>query len=169
MLKLNKFQIIYFAAWILCLLALAISLFFMEDYLQLEPCPLCTVSRLIVATLALVFLLAVLQNPKPLGQRLYAALALLFIGAGIGVSARHIWLQSLPAELVPGCTPDIQYLFDRFPLSEALQTILNSSGECADVSWTFLGLTIPQQTLLFFIVLLILVIIAFVKTLRRAQ
>ena len=166
--KLNNYRIIYLVAWILCMLALAISIFFMQTYLQLEPCPLCTVSRLIVGTLALVFLLAMLHNPENIGQRLYSGLSLLLISAGIAVSARHIWLQSLPAELVPGCTPDIQYLFDRFPLVEALQTIFNSSGECADVAWTLLGLTIPQQTLLFFIGLLVLILVAFIKTFRRA-
>ena len=94
---------------------------------------------------------------------------MLLIAAGIAVSARHIWLQSLPPELVPGCTPDIAYLFDRFPLFEALETVFNSTGECAEVSWTFLGLTIPQQTLLFFIVLLLLLLFAFVKNYRQVQ
>ena len=151
------------------MLALAISVFFMQAYLKLEPCPLCTLSRLIVAALALLFLLIVLHNPGVLGQRLYAGLSAFLISMGIAVSARHIWLQSLPPELVPGCTPDMEYLFDRFPLFEALETIFNSTGECADISWTFLGLTIPQQTLLFFIVLLFLVLFAFIKSYRRAQ
>lgn len=166
-------RIIYLTAWILCLLALAISMFFMEMYLRLEPCPLCILSRLIVAALALLFLLIVLHNPNILGQRLYALLSVLLISIGIAVSARHIWLQSLPPEQVPGCTPNIGYLFDRFPLGEALETIFNSSGECADLSWSFLGLSIPQQTLLFFIVLLFLVLFAlartFTKTLRSAE
>ena len=158
---------IYLVAWYLCVIALMISAFFMQDYLGLEPCPLCTVSRLIVIALALLFLLMVLQNPDVLGERLYAGLSLLLIIAGIAVSARHIWLQSLPPELVPGCTPDIEYLFSSFPLSEALETIFNSSGECADISWTFLGLTIPQQTLLFYIALLVLVLFAFIKTIKK--
>ena len=169
MLSLSDSRTIYLIAWILCSLALMISLFFMQDYLNLEPCPLCNISRFIVAALALLFLLIVLHNPSVLGYRLYAGLSVLLIAAGVAVSARHIWLQSLPPELVPGCTPDIAYLFDRFPLSEALDTVFNSTGECADVSWTFLGLTIPQQTLLFFIVLLLLVIVAFVESYRRVQ
>ena len=141
----------------------------MQDYLGLEPCPLCTVSRIIVVALALLFLLMVLQDPDVLVERLYAGLSLLLIIAGIAVSARHIWLQSLPPELVPGCTPDIKYLFSSFPLSEALETIFSSSGECADISWTFLGLTIPQQTLLFYIALLVLVLFAFIKTFKRTE
>ena len=169
MLHLSDNRTIYLTAWILCLLALAISVFFMEGYLNLEPCPLCIISRFIVAALALLFLLIVLHNPGILGYKIYAGLSMLLIAAGIAVSARHIWLQSLPPELVPGCTPDIAYLFDRFPLFEALETVFNSTGECAEVSWTFLGLTIPQQTLLFFIVLLLLVLFAFVKNYRQVQ
>ena len=169
MLHLSDNRTIYLTAWILCLLALAISVFFMEGYLNLEPCPLCIISRFIVAALTLLFLLIVLHNPGILGYKIYAGLSMLLIAAGIAVSARHIWLQSLPPELVPGCTPDIAYLFDRFLLFEALGTVFNSTGECADVSWTFLGLTIPQQTLLFFIVLLLLILFAFVKNYRRVQ
>ena len=167
--KLNSYQIIYLSAGILCLLALAISIFFMQAYLELAPCPLCTMSRIIVAALALLFLVIVMHNPRTLGQRLYAGLSVVLIVAGIALSARHIWLQNLPPDLVPGCTPDMQYLFDRFPLIEALETIFNSSGECADIVWTFVGLTIPQQTLLLFISLLVLVLSAFIKTLRRTQ
>ena len=169
MLDLSSNRTIYLIAWILCLLALMISVFFMQGYLNLEPCPLCIISRYIVAMLAVLFLLVVLHNPGVLGYRLYAGLSGLLIAAGIAVSARHIWLQSLPPELVPGCTPDIEYLFNRFPLFEALETIFNSTGECADISWTFLGLSIPQQTLLFFIVLLLLVLFAFIRSYRRVQ
>ena len=169
MLHLSDNRTIYLTAWILCLLALAISVFFMEGYLNLEPCPLCIISRFIVAALALLFLLIVLHDPSILGYKTYVGLSMLLIAAGIAVSARHIWLQSLPPEQVPGCTPDIAYLFDRFPLFEALTTVFNSTGECAEVSWTFLGLTIPQQTLLFFIVLLLLILFAFVKNYRQVQ
>lgn len=169
MLDLSNNRTIYLIAWTLCLLALMISVFFMESYLGLEPCPLCTLSRLIVVALSLLFLLVVLHNPGILVQTLYAGLSVLLIIAGIAVSARHIWLQSLPPELVPGCTPDIGYLFDRFSPVEALETIFNSTGECADISWTFLGLTIPQQTLLFFFVLLFLVLTAVVKSYRPTQ
>ena len=169
MLNLSSNRIIYLVAWVLCLAALAISVFFMQAYLKLEPCPLCMISRLIVATLALLFLSVVLHNPGTLGQRLYSGLFVLLISAGILVSARHIWLQSLPPELVPGCTPDMGYLFDRFPLFEAIETIFNSGGECAEVSWTFLELTIPQQTLLFFVILLVLVLFAFIKTPTKSQ
>ena len=41
-------------------------------------------------------------------------------------------------------------MLDTLPLSETLSIIFNTSGECADIQWSFMGLTIPEQTLLVF-------------------
>jgi len=162
----NDYRMIYLTACALCVGALLISVLFMEEYLGLEPCPLCVVSRGIVAVLAVVFLLIATFSAGVLWQRVYGGLSVLLIALGIAVSARHIGLQNLPPELVPGCTPDMSYLFAQFPLLDAFETILSSGGECAEVSWTALGLTIPEQTLVFYIVLLAMVGFAFTKTLK---
>jgi disulfide bond formation protein DsbB len=39
--------------------------------------------------------------------------------------------------------------------SETLQLVLMGDGNCAEVMWTFLGLSIPEQALLLFSALLI--------------
>jgi disulfide bond formation protein DsbB len=43
-----------------------------------------------------------------------------------------------------------------FPLQEAIGMVLRGSGECAVVDWTFLGLSLAEQTLLVFVGLLVL-------------
>ena len=43
--------------------AMLFAVLFLEKTLYLEPCPLCIIDRLIVAGMALIFLLAVLHNP----------------------------------------------------------------------------------------------------------
>lgn len=161
-----SYRRIYLTGFVLAAAALGVSVFFMELYLGLEPCPLCVLSRIVVVLIAVLFLLIALHNPGILGQRIYALVAVLLVLLGIAISARHIWLQSLPAGEVPGCTPDLGYLVNHFSLSEVFDTLFNSSGECADISWTFLGLTIPEQTLFLFIIILIMPIIALAKTFR---
>ncbi len=142
--------------FVLCVAALLVAVFFMEKHLGLAPCPLCILDRVVVVLMALVFLSAFLHDPALVGQRLYAGVNIAFGAVGVALAGRHVYLQSLPPGEVPDCTPDLDYMLDAFPLSKTLSTVLNSSGECAEVAWTFLGLSIAQQTLLLFILLTVL-------------
>ena len=38
-----------------------------------------------------------------------------------------------------------------FPLTQVIEMVLRGSGECAEVQWTFLSLSIPEWTLIVFI------------------
>ena len=119
----------------------------------LEPCPLCVFQRVAFFVLGSVFLIAALHNPGTTGARIYGGLIALTAGTGAAIAGRHIWLQSLPADQVPECGPGLEYMLDAFPLVETLRTVLSGSGECADISWLFLGMTIPAWALLWFVAL----------------
>ena len=120
---------------------------------NLEPCPLCIFQRIGVIALAVLFVLAALHNPARIGARVYAVLiGLASIGGG-AVAARHVYLQHLPPDQVPECGPGLEYMLDVFPLGEALQQVFKGSGECADVSWTFLTLSMPSWVLIWFVAL----------------
>ena len=114
-----------------------------EHVLYLMPCPLCVFQRMAVIALGIVFLAAAIQNPSGVGRRVYAVLALIAAGAGVGVAGRHVWLQNLPPEEVPTCGPGFDFIMSTFPMSEALSMIFTGSGECADIDWQFLGLSMP--------------------------
>lgn len=147
-----SYRVANFFGFLLCIAALLFAVLFLQGRLGLEPCPLCVVDRLIVISLGLVFLVAALHDPGRLGQRIYAVLTLLIGAAGIAVAARHIWLQHLPPDSVPECGPGLEYMLDVFGLSETLKMVLTGSGECAEVQWRLLGFSIPEQTLLLFVV-----------------
>lgn len=127
--------------------------FWLQYYLGLAPCPLCMTQRAFLVLVGLTGLTAALHNPGIFGQKLYGGLALVFAATGGAVAGRHIYLQNLPEDLVPACGPPLEYMLDTLPFLEVINTILMGDGNCAEVSWTFLGLTIPEQTLLFFTVL----------------
>lgn len=116
-------------------------------YLQygenLEPCPLCIFQRVAVFGLWLVFLIAALHNPRTMGARVYAILILIVASAGIGVAARHIYIQGLPPGSVPSCGATLDYMLDVFPLVDVIRKVLTGSGECGKIDWTFLGLSMP--------------------------
>jgi disulfide bond formation protein DsbB len=116
----------------------------------LDACPLCIFQRVGMIALGLVFLLAAIHGAGRLGSRVYLVLGL---GAAIGggaVSARHVYLQSLPADRVPACGPGLDYMLEAFPLLDAVRLVFEGSGECAVVNWSFLGLSMPAWVLLWF-------------------
>ena len=80
--------------------------------------------------------------------------------AEAAVAGRHIYLQNLPADQIPECGPGLEFMLSNMPLADALQKALAGSGECADVSWTFLGLSMPWWTLFWYLVLSALMITA---------
>ena len=126
-----------------------------EYKLFLMPCPMCVFQRLATVALGIVFLLAAIHHPSGWGRRVYAGGILLAAGAGIGVAGWHVWLQNLPADKVPACGPGFDYIIDSFPLLDALKTIFSGSGECAEVDWLFLGLTMPAWVAICFAVLMV--------------
>ncbi len=130
--------------------------FFLEYSRGLEPCPLCLFQRLFFIGIGIVALVAAVHAPGAFMRRVYAGLmALLALGGG-AVAARHVWLQFLPPDQVPECGPGLEYMIETFPLMEVIEEVLGGSGECAEVSWMFLGFSIPQLTLGVFVALLAL-------------
>ncbi|OED35336.1 hypothetical protein AB833_30705 [Chromatiales bacterium (ex Bugula neritina AB1)] len=150
---------------LLALLLAIGSMLFAVGYLQmieyLEPCPLCILDRAVVIGLGICFALALLHNPAATGRRIYAVLALLLSLTGIAICARHIWLQNLPPDQVPECGAGFWFMLDTMPLASFLDTILNGSGECADIQWTLFGLSLPELTMGVFIAFLLLAVALF--------
>ncbi|MFP5431345.1 MAG: disulfide bond formation protein B [Gammaproteobacteria bacterium] len=121
---------------------------------HLEPCPLCVFQRMAMMATGAIALLAFLHGPGLTGRRVYAGLITLAVLAGVGVAGRHVWLQHLPPEQVPSCGPGLDYWLDTFPLFEVIGKVLRGSGECAEIDWAFMGVTLPGWTLVVFVGLL---------------
>lgn len=143
------------ARWVYgaCLLACVVLMGF-ALYLQhvegLEPCPLCIFQRIVFVALAVVCIIALVHNPSGWGRRVYGGAALGLSAAGSALAARHVWIQMYPE--VVECGPGLGYMLDRFPLTEVFSKVLKGTGDCADILWTFLGLSIPGWTLVVFVV-----------------
>ncbi len=144
---------IWFALGFLCCLSMLMIGAYFQFVEELEPCPLCISQRIAILTTGIIFLIAAIHNPKTTGLKIYSLLGTVVALCGAAISIRHVWLQNLPPEEVPECGPGLQYIFENFPLSETIKLMLNGTGECADVLWTFLGLSIPGWTLVAFIML----------------
>ncbi len=118
-----------------------------------EPCPMCIVQRVVYLALIGLFLIAALHGPQRRGAAAYSAVMVITAAAGAAVAARQVWLQHLPKDLVPACGPGLDYMLRKFPLYDVLQKVLAGSGECAEVGWRFLGLSIAGWSLVWFVIL----------------
>jgi disulfide bond formation protein DsbB len=121
--------------------------YYSEFALHLEPCPLCIFQRVGVFTMGLLFLIAALHDPVGWGRRVYASLFALTSLATIGVAVRHLYIQSLPEGSVPACGASLVFMLKVFSLSDVVVKVLSGSGECAKVTWSFLGLAMPGWVL----------------------
>ena len=140
----------FFLGCLSCFSMLAVGAYF-QLVEEMEPCPLCISQRIAILLTGITFLVAALHNPAKKGIQRYAIIGAFFALAGSAISARHVWLQNLPPEEVPECSPGLSYIFENFPLTETLKLMLNGTGECADILWIFLGLSIPGWTFVAFI------------------
>jgi len=122
--------------------------YFSEFVLHLEPCPLCIFQRVGIFTIGLLFMLAAIQGPKLVGRRIYAGLLALAALATIGVAIRHIYIQSQPPGTIAACGASLDIMLKFLPLQEVVRKVLSGSGECAQINWRFLGLTMPAWVLI---------------------
>lgn len=142
------------ALWILALTGcLLFGALVMEHFFALVPCPLCLMQRIWFFAAGLFAFIGLLHDPR---WGIYPVLSIASAIAGGGFSIRQLYLQSLPADQVPACGPDITYMIDAFPLKDLLAAMTRGTGDCAAVAWQFLGLSIPAWALLGFAAIIVL-------------
>jgi disulfide bond formation protein DsbB len=117
---------------------------------QLEPCPLCILQRYAFTLVALfAALAAALPGRVSTASALLAVISAL---AGAGVAAWHVRLQLFPPQ-ESSCGPSLQYLLSNLPLGRALPRIFQGYGDCTQVDWTFLRLSMPAWALVWLLAL----------------
>lgn len=132
----------------LACVALLAYAYYAQFVMHLEPCPLCIFQRVGVFATGLVFAIAAAHDPGGWGRRVYALLIAAAALATAAIAAKHVYIQHLPPDQVPACGASLDFMLKVFPLTEVLEKVLTGSGECAKVSWRFLGLAMPAWVLI---------------------
>ncbi len=118
---------------------------------HLEPCPLCITQRICFMVLGVMFLIGAFVKPATLFGRIATLAQVLAALVGAGWALRHWWIQAHKENMVVDCGVGFDYMFQNFPLKKMFTLIFRGTGDCATIDWTFLGLTIPQLSLIAFI------------------
>jgi disulfide bond formation protein DsbB len=148
--KLNP-RIVFAAMVVACVSLASFGIFYLQAELGLDPCPMCILQRYAFFAIAAVALAAAIHGPKATALKVYAGLVVLFAIAGGATAIRHSYLQHFPPK-VETCGTDLEFLMNTFPLAQALPRIFAGTGSCSRVDWKFLGLSIPEWALVWFVI-----------------
>jgi disulfide bond formation protein DsbB len=141
------------ALFVICAGLLAIALY-LQEQVGLEPCPMCILQRYAFTAIGLVALAGAIQGPRGRGLKAYGAVLIVLALAGAGVAARQSYIQHFPPK-VSSCGTDLDFLVNTFPISQALPKIFAGSGDCSEVKWRLLGLSVAEWALVWFILIVI--------------
>lgn len=161
-----SYRLINFIGLAACGGTLAFAVLYLQGELGIEPCPLCTVTRVILLVMAVLFLIGWVINPRPWLQRLLAGCNLLLVFGGLAASLRQIWLRTT-ADL-PTCDQLDGTALNGGPGMPSLAEAFRGVGECADNGWTLAGIDWPYLMLVLFVLLLVLVWRQLRKRARRS-
>lgn len=143
---------------ILGLISLFLVIFglFLQTKYHLEPCPLCITQRSIFMISGVLFLFFHFVRIK----KIYYFILLLSVNfAGLIFAIKHSLIQRKIIEIPSECGIDLGYMFENFPVQEVFKLVFQGSGDCSQVSWTFLNLTIPEWAAFWFLVFIFFTVI----------
>ncbi|MCI0913067.1 disulfide bond formation protein B [Pseudomonas putida] len=144
----------FFLPACLASLAVLIASIYLEITLGLVPCPLCFSQRFLLGVYAMICLCAAVHASGVAAMRQYARAALGCSAAGALLAARHVWIQGEIATSQE-CPVPFWHVLER-SWGEAARQLLLGGPDCSSLTWSFLDLTLPEWSLLSFLLLAVL-------------
>lgn len=141
--KISKSLLLFVALSCFALLGAGLYLQLVEHML---PCPLCIIQRYGFALVGLLCLLGALLPRGP--GKVAAVIAALTALAGVGTAGWHLWVQAHPG-VSCGIDP-LETALNTIPTATLLPVLFKADGLCATPYAPILGLSIPQWSLLWF-------------------
>lgn len=147
-----SFRAQFLLGFLVCAALLGYAIY-VQLQLGIEPCPLCIFQRIAFAALGLLFLVGALHGPaRGGGRKAYGVLAFLAAAVGAGISGKHVSVQLFPDPMA-SCGPPLSFLRETLGPFEAMRRVLTGTGDCGNIDWRFLGLSMPMWCLICFVLL----------------
>ncbi len=154
MIKRLSLRQINFVCFLICSM-LSIFAFCVQYIFNVQPCLLCIIQRILFITMAIVFLIATLHNPKRRGLQVYGWITLLVGLLGIVVAGHQVLLQMSPSETPQVCVPGFSYILSNLSIGDAIKVVLRGTPDCSKIGLTFFGFSMAVWSLFFYIILVI--------------
>jgi disulfide bond formation protein DsbB len=139
---------------------------YLQHALNLDPCPWCIVQRLFFIAIAVVSLAAALHRPGRTGTTVYSALGALLAAGGAAAAGYHLHIQSDPRRALECMGSWLERWLDASRLGKMIPPLLQYDGSCIAKPWSFLGLSIPGWSLVWFSILVVAFVIIAIKARR---
>ena len=138
--------------FLVCVALLAFGIY-LQHWRNLDPCPWCVVQRLDYMLIGIIALIGALHRPGPIGTAFYASLGFGAAGAGVAAAAYQVYLQADPARAARCVGSPVERILDQLAVGQAIPPLLQYNGPCTPASWSLLGLSVPEWSLVWFVVL----------------
>ena len=125
------------------------------------PCPLCIFQRVAYLGIAIFCFLAVGIASL---RKLFHGLAVISAAFGFSVAVRQVWLLSHP-EISCGIDP-LEVWINQFQLAKGLPWLFKADGLCSAKLPAIMGLQVPEWSLFWFGVLLLILLITLFRKSR---
>lgn len=129
-----------------CFLLIGVALY-LQHVVDLLPCPLCVIQRYLFLVIAIGCLIGAFARKPKLG----AGIGLLAGLGGLGVVGKHLYVLAHPG-FSCGIDPTETFL-NKLPSATYLPWLFQADGLCENATEGFLGLSIPQWSAVWFVIL----------------
>jgi len=146
-------RIVLLLIFLVCTTVIGYALY-LQLVINLLPCPFCIAQRIAYWLVGLTAIFAFIHNPRGLGRKIYYSFITVFSLSGLVLALHHSWIIRYPEAFQCGISAEEEFL-NGLSIANWWPSMFEANGDCADVKWEFMSLTIPNWSVIFFLLILI--------------
>ncbi|MBL79589.1 MAG: disulfide bond formation protein B [Nitrosomonadaceae bacterium] len=136
--------------FIICANVIGYALY-LQLVINLLPCPLCIAQRIAYWLIGLTALFYFIHYPQNLCQKIYSIFMVIFSLLGLLLALHHSWLIAYSENFECGISAEEEFI-NNILIAKWWPIMFEANGDCADIEWEFIFLTIPNWSAIFFLV-----------------
>ncbi len=150
-----------FKAFAVAPFALLAAALLLQHFAGHKPCPLCILQREGFLLVGLIALAAAIHNPGRRAALAYLGGILAAVLVGMGTAIRHIWVVHNPS--LDCGFDELEQFVNRMFVAKALPQFFHASGECVHQLDPIYGLTVPEWSLAWYVLLFVAAVLLVFK------